>query len=113
MRDRQEYLIRFLRGCAHAADENQLHVDLGRLLVNGDLMREAADEFEKLLPEVHNTKTEKLRHHLYKAERHAYSAYTLLFEEGAPKRSIWFRMAVGSIQSKLMTLYVRELRKEK
>ncbi len=45
--DRREYLIRFLRGCADAADKNELHVDLSCLLVNGDLMREAADEFEK------------------------------------------------------------------
>ena len=36
-------LIAFLRGCAQAADDNQLGVDQGRLLVNGDLMRQAAD----------------------------------------------------------------------
>lgn len=46
---RQVYLIRFLRGCAGAADDGQLGVELGKLMVNGDLMREAADEFEKLL----------------------------------------------------------------
>lgn len=44
--DRDIYLIRFLRGCADAADKGELHVELGRLLVNGDLMREAAQEFE-------------------------------------------------------------------
>jgi uncharacterized protein HemY len=45
--DRQLYLIRFLMGCSEAADKNELHVDLGRLLINGDLMREAAEEFKK------------------------------------------------------------------
>lgn len=52
------YLIRFLRGCADAADKKQLHVDLGLLLVNGDLMREAADEFEDMLEEVSERKDE-------------------------------------------------------
>lgn len=50
-RDRRKYLISFLRGCASAADEGQLHVDLGKLLINGQLMREAADEFEKVVQE--------------------------------------------------------------
>lgn len=49
MEDRRQYLVRFLRGCAGAADDGQLGVDQGRLLVNGDLMREAADEFETLI----------------------------------------------------------------
>jgi hypothetical protein len=47
-KERREYLIRFLRGCAVAADKNELGVELGRLMINGELMREAADAFEAL-----------------------------------------------------------------
>lgn len=45
--ERRLYLVRFLRGCAIAADNKELGVEQYRLLVNGDLMREAADELEK------------------------------------------------------------------
>ena len=51
MAERDAYLIRFLRGCAIAADENDLGLDVGRLMVNGDLMREAADAYEKACQE--------------------------------------------------------------
>ncbi len=47
-KERREYLILFLRGCAGAVDDGHVQLELGRLLVNGDLMREAAEEFEKL-----------------------------------------------------------------
>lgn len=49
---RREYLVRFLRGCASAADLDQIGAemadDLRPLLVNGDLMREAADALEEM-----------------------------------------------------------------
>lgn len=48
LKQRRVYLISFLRGCAIAADTHELGVELGRLMVNGDLMREAADAFEAL-----------------------------------------------------------------
>jgi hypothetical protein len=110
--NRQEYLIRFLRGCATAADTGQLGVHLGRLMVNGDLMREAADEFEKLLPEEQLTMSpvEELHFHLILAENHSQQALDLLYNLGGPKRSIWFRMALGRAQSILMSLYVRDIR---
>jgi hypothetical protein len=41
------YLVSFLRACAVAADQGELGVDQGKLLVNGDLMREAADALEE------------------------------------------------------------------
>jgi hypothetical protein len=109
---RQEYLINFLRGCAEAADTKQLHVDLGRLLVNGDLMREAADEFEVLHPKEEKFKspTDELHFNLVRAERHAQQALDLLYKPEGPKRSIWFRMAIGRAQSILMSAYVRDLR---
>jgi hypothetical protein len=47
VQERGAYLVRFLRGCAGAADHKELGVDLGKLMVNGDLMREAADLLEK------------------------------------------------------------------
>lgn len=114
MEDRQAYLIRFLRGCAQAADAKELGITQGQLLVNGDLMREAADEFEKLLPAEANFKdtTDELHFNLHRAEQHARQAHDLLYLEEGPKRSIWFKMAVGRAQSILMSLYVQELRRK-
>lgn len=111
--ERQEYLIRFLRGCAQAADMGELDVDRARLLVNGDLMREAADEFENLLPEDRDITdpTALLQFNLVRAELHARQAHDLLYERKGPKRSIWFKMAVGRAQSILMSLYVQERRR--
>lgn len=109
---RQKYLISFLRACADAADKKQLHVDLGRLLVNGDLMKEAADEFEALIPEeeTFKTPTDELHFNLVRAERHAQQALDLLYKPDGAKRSMWFRMAIGRAQSILMSAYVRDLR---
>lgn len=50
--ERRKYLVRFLRGCSGAADLGELGVQLGRLLVNGDLMREAADLLEESAPKI-------------------------------------------------------------
>lgn len=110
--ERQEYLIRFLRGCAGAADDGQLGVDQDRLLLNGELMREAADEFEALLPkeETFKTPTDELHFNLVRAERHAQQALDLLYKPDGARRSIWFRMAIGRAQSILMSAYVRDLR---
>lgn len=111
MEDRQTYLIRFLRGCAEAADNGQLGVDQDQLLVNGQLMREAADEFEKLLPEQATFKdpTEELQFNLARAELHARQAHDMLYLQDGPKRSFWFKSAMGRAQSILMSLHVREL----
>lgn len=110
METRQEYLIRFLRGCASAADAKQLGVVNGRLLLNGDLMREAAEEFEKLLPETFKDPTDELHYNMVRAEQHARQAHDLLYLENGPKRSIWYKSALGRAQSILMTLWKRELR---
>src|SRR4051794_31273234 len=108
--DRREYLIRFLRGCAGAADDGQLGIDQARLLLNGKLMAEAADEFEKLLPKEETFKDtdEELKFHLVRAENHARAAHDLLFKPEGPKRSMWFRMLAGRAQSILIGLYVQE-----
>jgi hypothetical protein len=113
MEDQQRYLVRFLRGCADAADKKELHVDLGHLLVNGDLMRESADEFEKLIPKEEKFKdaTDELHFHLVRAEHHASQAMDVLYRLDNPaKRSVWFKMAIGRAQSILMSAYVRDLR---
>lgn len=111
MVDRQEYLIRFLRGCAEAADRDELGVMQGRLLVNGDLIREAADEFERLLPDREDFKsqTDELHFNLVRAEQHARQAHDMLYSGAGPKRSLWFRMALGRAQNILMSLYKQEL----
>lgn len=115
MPERQEYLISFLRGCAHAADEGQLGIDQDHLLLNGDLMHEAADEFERLLPEREAFKDpiDELHFNLVRAEQHARQAHDLLYKTEGPKRSIWFKMAVGRAQSILMSLYNQELGRRK
>jgi hypothetical protein len=114
VKDRREYLIYFLRACGDAADKKQLGVELDRLMVNGDLMREAADEFERLLPEdnsvVFKDATDELHFHLVRGEHHAQQALDLLYRPDGAKRSIWFRMAIGRAQSILMSAYVRDLR---
>lgn len=118
--ERHEYLVRFLRGCAIAAERKQLGVDdegeftHGRLLINGNLMREAADALKNLIPDEHISflnPTDELHYNLVRAERHAQQAFDLLHREDAPKRSIWFRMAVGRAQSILMTAYVRDIKR--
>jgi hypothetical protein len=111
MEDRNAYLIRFLRGCAQGADNGQIGIDQMRLLVNGDLMREAADEFEKLLPAEESFKdtTDELRFNLVRAEQHARQAHDLLYLQDGPKRSVWVKMTLGRAQSILMSLYKQEL----
>lgn len=54
--------------------------------------------------------TEELHFHLVRAENHAQRALDLLYKPGGPKRSIWFRMAIGRAQNILMSAYVRDLR---
>lgn len=103
--------MRFLRGCAQAADEDELGVMQGRLLVNGDLMREAADQIEKDNPSVQDT-TELFRFHLVRAENHARWGFNLLYDKEGPKRSLWIRMALGQAQSILMSLWKQELRRK-
>lgn len=111
MEDRNAYLISFLRGCAQAADAKEIGAVNDRLLLNGDLLREAADEFEKLLPEDTTFKnpTDELHFNLVRAEQHARQAHDMLYLQAGPKRSVWFKMALGRAQSILMSLYVREL----
>lgn len=109
--EREDYLLSFLRGCAHAADEGQLGVDQGALLVNGDLMNEAADMFEKMLPERGDFRDveDELQYNLVRAEQHARQAHDLLYRPCGLKRSVWFKMAIGRAQSILMSLYKQEL----
>jgi hypothetical protein len=114
METRQQYLILFLRGCALAADKKELGVEQGQLLVNGELMREAADEFEKLIPEEEPSRTdpEELTFNLARAEIHARKALDLLYKRGKAgdlMRSLWYRIALGRAQSILMSLYKQEL----
>lgn len=110
---RQEYLISFLRGCAHAADEGQLQVEQDRLLINGDLMHEAADEFEKLLgkKKPFKSSSEELQFNLLRAEQYARQAHDLLYTTGL-MRSVWFKMALGRAQSIIMSLYNQEMRRK-
>jgi hypothetical protein len=91
------------------------------LLINGDLLNEAADEFEKLLktPTLWLTEgdkflntTDELHFNLVRAEQHARQAHDLLYLHTGPKRSVWFKMAVGRAQSILMSLYKQELRRK-
>lgn len=55
--ERRAYLIRFLRGCAIAADRDEIGVktmdEVRPLLINGELLREAADAFEALNEKSH------------------------------------------------------------
>lgn len=116
METRQQYLVKFLRGCAQAADNGELGVQQGKLLLNGDLMREAAAEFERMLSDKEGFKSysDKLRYNIVRAEQYARQAHDLMYESGAPRRSIWFKTALGRAQSILMSLHVQELnRKEK
>ncbi len=121
METRQAYLIRFLRDCARAADYGELgllDIETRKLLVNGDLMREAADEFQKCVPgptlSIIKGPDEELRFNLVRAEIHARQAHDLLYKENGPKRNFWYRFTAGRAQSILMSLYVRETsRKEK
>lgn len=60
--------------------------------------------------EVITTPTEELHFHLIRAEHHSQQALDLLYKPEGPKRSVWFRMAIGRAQSILMSAYVRDLR---
>lgn len=114
MIERQEYLVRFLRGCADAADKDELGVMQQRLLLNGDLMREAADEFEKQLPdkEPFKSRTDEFQFNLVRAEQHARQAHDMLYSGAGPQRSLWVRMALGRAQSILMSLWTQEIRRK-
>lgn len=63
-----------------------------------------------LKPSEFKDPTEQLHFYLVGAERRAQQALDLLYKPEGPKRSIWFRMAIGRAQSILMSAYVRDLR---
>lgn len=114
MKERNLYLIAFLRASADAADEGQLGVEHAKLLVNGDLMREAAAALEANLPAEYadfKDPADELHYNIVRAEQHARQAHDLLYLENGPKRSIWVKMALGRAQSILMSIYQQELRK--
>lgn len=69
-----------------------------------------ADQFVEHEVPVFKDSTEELHFHLVRAERHSQQALDLLYKPDGPKRSIWFRMAIGRAQSILMSAYVRDLR---
>lgn len=52
---------------------------------------------------------EKFMENLNLAHIYAERALDALYEPGGPKRSIWYRMAIGRAQNTLIGLYVREL----
>lgn len=54
--------------------------------------------------------TDELHYNLVRAEQHSRQAHDLLYLENGPKRSVWYKMALGRAQSILMTLWQRELR---
>lgn len=111
---RNAYLIAFLRGIADAADKDELGVIQQRMMLNGDLMREAAEEFERLLPdkEPFKNKTDEFHFHLVRAEQHARQAHDMLYAGAGPQRSMWIRMMLGRAQSILMSLRTQELRRK-
>lgn len=111
--EREEYLVSFLRGCAHAAEEGQLGVDQGVLLVNGDLMNEAADVLEKLLPErtVFRDAVDELQWNIIRAEQHTKQAHAVVCRIGAPKRSLFFKTGLARAQSMLSSLFMQEMGK--
>lgn len=111
----------FLRGCAKAADEGQLGVEMGKLMVNGQLMREAADELEKLagaevvrlLPKVYEDEFEEFLDNLQAAERSAQQALNMLYPvDTGVQRGLAYRLRLGNAQSILMTLLVREINRK-
>lgn len=110
---RQEYLVRFLRGCSVAADAGELGIHQGRLLVNGDLMREAADELEALLPQEEKFKSfsDELLFNLVRAEQHTSQAHDMLYK-GGPPRSFLFKRAVGRAHSMLTRATKKELERK-
>lgn len=113
MKERNLYLISFLRACASAADEGNLGVEHGKLLANGELLRESAAALETLLPPEYadfKDPTDELHYNLVRAEQHARQAHDLLYLENGPKRSVWYKTSLGRAQSILMTLWKRELR---
>src|SRR5436853_605963 len=90
----QERVTTLRRGCADAADKGELGVDQQQLLVNGDLMREAADELAMLIPKEEPFKSfsDEMMFNLVRAEAHINQACDLLFKRGGKRRSIWYRI---------------------
>lgn len=113
METRQEYLVRFLRGCAIAADKGQLGIEHGKLMLNGDLMREAANELEALLPQEQKFKSfsDELLFNLVRAEQHTNQAHDMLYK-GGPPRSFLFKRAVGRAHSMLTRATKKELERK-
>lgn len=115
MDGRQVYLVSFLRGCADAADRGQLGIELNRLLVNGDLMREAADEFERLIADEEvpfKSFSDELMYNLVRAELHARQAHNLMYTRAGPTRSIWYKTVLGRAQKILAGLYREEIQRK-
>lgn len=56
--------------------------------------------------------TDELHYNLIRAEQHARQAHDILYKKDAPKRSLWFRLALGRAQSILMSLYGMEMRRK-
>jgi hypothetical protein len=116
MQSREAYLISFLRGCADAADRGELGIDLHRVLLNGDLMREAADEFARYTIEQEvpfKSFQDELMYHLVRAELHARMAYNMLYtrgwtKDGSNRRSIWYKTVLSRAQKILEGLYKEE-----
>jgi hypothetical protein len=111
MYSRQVYLVSFLRGCADAADRGELGTELGRLLINGDLMREAADEFERLIADEKipfKSFSDELMYNLVRAEQHTRQAHNMMYTRPGPTRSIWYKTVLGRAQKILAGLYKEE-----
>lgn len=88
------------RGDIPDDDRHLLHDLYGRLKGNNIIPEEA----------VFKDPTDELYFHLVRSEHHAQKALDLLYKPDGPKRSIWFRMAIGRAQNILMSAYVRDLR---
>lgn len=57
--------------------------------------------------------TDELCFNLVRAEQHSRQAHDLLYMGDGPKRSVWYKMALGRAQSLLMNLYMQELRRDR
>lgn len=116
MQSREAYLIKFLRGCADAADRGELGIGLRQVLLNGDLMREAADEFERRVTDEavpFKSFSDELMYNLVRAELHARQAHNMLYtrgwaKDGSHRRSIWYKTVLSRAQKILEGLYKEE-----
>lgn len=81
-------------------------------LPNGELKAVTLEEFETGFFKETEFKSldDELQYNLVRAEQHARQAHDLLYTGDGPKRSFWYKSALGRAQSILMSLYKRELR---